>query len=102
MRSGLRNQLLNRQLGVLVATLSEMVVADGSFRVHEVEGRPVVVVEGAPDRVVVVDRDRGVDAPSLERAANVGEVVLEAELRRVNADDNQPLLFVLLRPRADV
>ena len=71
-------------------------------RVDEVERRPVVVVEGAPDRVVVVDRDRVVDRSLLDRPPHAVDVVLERELRRVDADDDQPVVAVGLRPRADV
>ena len=45
----------------LVRALAEVVVADAPLGVGEVQRRPVVVAERAPDRVVVVDRDRVVD-----------------------------------------
>ena len=54
-------QALDHALRFLVASFAEVVVADDAVGVDEVERRPVVVVEGAPDRVVVVDRDRVVD-----------------------------------------
>jgi hypothetical protein len=38
-----------------------VVVADHALRIDEVERRPVLVVEGAPDLIVVVDGDRVVD-----------------------------------------
>jgi hypothetical protein len=50
---------------LLVASFAEVVVADDAVGVDEVERRPVVVVEGAPDLVVVVDRDRVVVACSV-------------------------------------
>ena len=47
-------QTLDDALGFLVASFAEVVVADDAVRVDEVERRPVVVVEGGPDLVVVV------------------------------------------------
>src|SRR6478672_7117999 len=79
-----------------------MLVADFPRTVEEVERGPVVVVERAPDREVVVDRDRVVDAHFLRRATNVAQVVLERKLRAVDADHDQALGLVLLGPRADV
>jgi len=42
---------------LLVASFADVVVADDAVGVDEVQRRPVVVVEGAPNCVVVVDRD---------------------------------------------
>ena len=95
-------QPLDDALRSLVAPFAEVVVADGAIRVDEVERRPVVVVEGAPDRVVVVGRDGVVDRSVLRRLAHAVELVLERELRRVDADDDQPVGPVRLRPRPDV
>jgi hypothetical protein len=50
-------QPLDDALGLLVASFADVVVADDAVRVDEVQRRPVVVVEGAPACVVVVDRD---------------------------------------------
>src|SRR5262249_47033996 len=46
-------QLLDRSLRLLVAAFTEVVVADDAFAVDEVERRPVMVVERAPDLVLV-------------------------------------------------
>lgn len=48
-------QPLDGALRLLVASFAEVVVADDAVRIDEVERGPVVVVEGAPDLVVVVD-----------------------------------------------
>jgi hypothetical protein len=61
--------------------------------------RPVVVVEGAADRVVVVDRDRAVDVSLRRRPAHAVDVVLERELGSVDADDDQAVVAVGPRPR---
>ena len=55
-----------------------------------------------PDLVVVVDRDRVVDRSLLDRLPHAVDLVLERELRRVDSDDDKPVVSVGLRPRADV
>src|SRR6266496_2104484 len=100
--SGLGQQLLNDHFGLFVFALAELMMSNLSLRVDEVEGWPVVVVEGTPDRIVVVDRDRIVDPQVRGGSADVVEVVLEVELRRVHADDHQSVILVLLGPRAEV
>jgi hypothetical protein len=79
-----------------------MVVADDAVGVDEVERRPVVVVEGAPDRVVVVGGDRVVDRHVLRRLPDAVELVLERELGGMHADNDEPVISVALRPRANV
>jgi hypothetical protein len=69
---------LKNHLGHFVVALAEAVVADLPLGVDEVEGRPVVVAEGGPDGVVVVDRDRVGDPQILDGSADVVEVVLES------------------------
>jgi hypothetical protein len=54
-------QPLDHALGLLVAAFAELLVADDALLVDEVERRPTVIGESAPDGVVVVDRDRVVD-----------------------------------------
>jgi hypothetical protein len=95
-------QLLDPTLGLLVSTFAEVLVADDAFPVDEVERRPVVVVEGAPDPVVVVDHDRVVDRAVLRGPPYEVDLVLERELRCVHSDDHQPVLLVGLRPGAEV
>ena len=58
--------------------------------VDEVLGRPVVI-SYAFQVVVVVERDRVATPSSRERRADVGGV-LERELGRVHADDDEPVL----------
>src|SRR5580692_2853721 len=75
---------------------------DTPLRVSEVKRGPVVVVEGTPYRVVVVDRDRVVDPDAFHGTADVIHVVLERELGRVNADDHQSVAGVFPGPGAEV
>src|SRR3954467_5652495 len=93
---------LDQSLRLLVATLAEVVVADDGVGVDEVERRPVVVVECAPDLVVVVQRDRVVDLALVRRLPHTLDVALERELRRVDSDDDQPVVAIGVRPRPDV
>jgi hypothetical protein len=95
-------QPLDDTLALLVTALAEVVMPDSSFHVGDVHGWPVVVVEGAPDSIVTVEGDRIFDPHLLRGLADVVDVVLEWELRRVDADHDQPLILVLLVPRADV
>ena len=94
--------MLHDHLGHLVVALTEAVVADLPLGVDEVERRPVVVVEGGPDGVVVVGRDRVVDRQVLDGSADVAEVVLEVELGGVDADHHQPVILVFVGPGADI
>ena len=76
--------------------------ADPALGVRDVDRRPVVVRERVPDRVVVVDRDRVFDAQGVGFGGHVVEVVLEAELGRVGADDGQAVIRVLPVPRPEI
>ena len=77
-------------------------MADPSFGIDEVERGPIVVRERLPDGVIVVDRDRILDARLAKRPADVLRVVLERELGRVHADRDEPVIAIGLRPGADV
>ena len=50
---------------ILPAVFSEVLVTDNAVGVNEVEGRPVMVVEGSPDLEVVVHGDRVFDWRSM-------------------------------------
>ena len=61
-----------------------------------------MVVERLPDAVVAVHRDRVLDAAAGELGADVLELPFERELGRVDADDGEPPVAVLLLPRSNV
>ena len=100
--SGVGQQVLDHHFGLLVFAFAEVVMPDMPLRVSEVQGRPVVIGEGAPYRVVVVDRDRVVDPHVLHRPADVVGVVLELELGCMHADHDQPVAGVFPGPGADI
>src|SRR5690349_11863740 len=76
--------------------------ADPAIAVRDVDGGPIVVAEGFPYRVVAVDRDGILDTEHLERRPDVVDVLLEREFGRMHADHHQPLILVLLGPRANI
>jgi hypothetical protein len=78
------------------------VVPDPPLGVGEVRGRPVPIGESGPDRVVGVECDRVLDPQRRYGLANVVGILLERELRRVDANDDEPVVPVLLGPRAKV
>jgi hypothetical protein len=53
-----------------------------------------------PDRVIAVERDGILDGHVLHRLAHIVNVAFKRELRSVDAYDDQPLILVLLGPRA--
>ena len=75
---------------------------DFALRIGKIKRRPILVVKATPYRVIVVDRDRISDhaCPSLpsERCLCFSQ----RRTRRMDADDDQPLVFIFLSPRADI
>ena len=100
--AGLLEQRADRLLGGVVLALAEVRVADLALGVDQVLGRPVLVAPGVPGAVVVVLRDRVAQPAAGDRVAHVAGVLLELELRRVDADDGQPAVAVALVPGPQV
>ena len=100
--SRLGQQALNDHFRLLVGALAEMVVPHASLRVDEIKRRPIIVVEGPPNRILAVDRDGIVDPQRFDLPPHVVDVLFKLEFRRVDADDDQSLVLVLLRPSAKV
>src|SRR5262249_55933898 len=85
----------------LVVTLAEAMVPNATLRVDEVKSGPVMVGEGAPDLIVVIDRDRPIDAHCPGGTLHVVEFVLKRELRRVHTNHHhESLVLVSLGPCA--
>ena len=94
--------MLDDPFRALETALTKVMMTDAPLRVDEVDRRPVLVAERPPDGVLAVDRHRVVDAHVRDRLAYVVDVLLELELRRVNADHHQAPTLVLLGPGAHV
>src|SRR4051794_28340272 len=99
-RGGYAEQLADLVLGLSVPTSTEVDRGLAAVATVEVVGRPVLVGEGVPDRHVVVEGHRVVDAELLDGASHVGVVLLEVELRGVDADDHQAVPAIAVVPGA--
>src|ERR1700730_7442070 len=95
-------EFLDDALGLLIFAFAEVVITDSPSPIDEVVGRPVFVAECRPDRMTAVYRDGEEDSQVRDGVFHVCRIFLEAELRRMDADDNQAGILVLCRPRVDV
>ena len=75
-----------------------MGVTDRAVLVDKVLGWPVLVLEGAPGLVVVVLRYRVLQVVVVPCHDDVLRQLLELELRRVYAQDHEPLVGILVVP----
>src|SRR5437667_462994 len=91
---GVAQQPLDGSLDLRIAALSEAMVPDSSFRVRDVRGRPVLIVESAPDPVFAVERDRIADCHLLRRVAHVLATAFGRAHGRVYTDDDRYILDV--------
>src|SRR5688572_29261876 len=94
-RAGFGQQPLNGRFRAMVLALAEVMLANASVRVDEIEGGPVLVLEGAPDRVIVIDHDRILDLHLPHGTTNVVEVVFESELGCVHSYQDEALPVLL-------
>jgi hypothetical protein len=94
----LRQKVLDLLLGRCVAALAEVRIDDAALLVDQVDGRPVLVAEGLPGGVVVVLRDRVLDAQFPDRVLDVFRGLLVGEFGRVHADHHQAAVLVLGMP----
>src|SRR5438132_10593917 len=75
--TGLGKELLDHPLGAVIIAFAEMMMANTALGIDEVMRRPIFVVEGAPDRIVVVDRQRIADLEIGNSVAQVAHILLE-------------------------
>ena len=75
--SAFGQQCLDDHFRLFVGALAENMVSDTPLRIDEIQRRPILIVEGAPDDMVVVDRDRVIDPQVFHGPANVVRVLLE-------------------------
>jgi hypothetical protein len=94
----LLEKLLYHPFRLCIAALAEVVVADASRGIDEVMSRPVLVAEGAPDRILVVHGHRIADAQVFHGLAHVADVAFKGELWGVHTDHDQTLIGIF-RPR---
>jgi len=89
-------------LDLAVAALPEVVIADSSFPIDEVLRRPVLVVEGPPNRVIAVDRNRVGYLQITAGVFYIQSFFLEREFRGMDANHNQARIFIFRRPALHV
>jgi hypothetical protein len=83
-------QLTEGRLGLGVLAFTVVDVTDGAGCVHEVLGRPVVVLIAVAGAVVVVHGDRVAHPKLCGGSGDVPDFVFEGELRDVDAHNGEP------------
>src|SRR5579883_999882 len=84
--------------GVLQMQLAVPVVADAALLVDQVNTGPELIAPRLPNAAVVINDDGEFQAVVPSLGADAGCICLVGELRRVDADDRQPLAGVFLLP----
>ena len=79
-------QLLDRQLGVTVAALAEVVLEQLVLGVEQIARGPAEVLVLIPDLMIDIDHDRVLDSHALNRGADLLRVVGGPKAGRVDAD----------------
>ena len=101
-RSHMRKHLPpDLRLDLVVAPLARPALDQPSVTVKQVLRRPSVIVQGPPDRELVVDRDRIGQAVVTNPTVDVLGLLAELELRRVHSDNHQAERGVVAIPRLD-
>src|SRR6185369_10393168 len=96
--SVLSEKRLDYPLGFGILALAEVVVTNSPLGVDEVVGRPVFVAEGPPDGMVAVYWDGVRDVQVRDGGLDVGGILLEAELRSMDAEHDEAGIFVFCGP----
>ena len=96
--SRLGEQLADLLFGLGVMAFARILVADMTAGIDQVLRGPVLIIERAPDPVIVVECDRVVHVEIAHGAGDVGRVALERELRRMHADDDESIGGVVVSP----
>jgi hypothetical protein len=74
-------ELAYHLLGTFVFAFAEVVETDSSLCIDKVVRGPVLIRERAPDRELVVDRNRESEAEVMRGALDVVDLALEGKLR---------------------
>ena len=98
----LAQQALDPLLRLAVRPLAEVLVAQIAPGVDQVPGRPVVIGEALPGAAVLVEEHRIGDALGPHGCGDQLRIGGEFELRRVDADDDEPAPGVALMPGFEV
>ena len=98
----LGEQAPNRSLCLRVGALAEVHEPDPALGIDQVVRRPVLVVVGGPGGGVVVLGDRIGEAVVADRPLDVGGLLLERELGRVDPHHGEPVPVVLAIPGLEV
>lgn len=77
-------------------------VADAALRVDEVVCRPIPVLEGAPNRIVVIDRHRKADFQVRDGFFYVIDIFLEGKFRSMHANHYKSLVLIFFGPGPDI
>src|SRR4051794_27823054 len=77
-------------------------MANSARGIDEVEGGPVLILKSIPDRVIVVDRNRIRDVQIPCEAFQAGFIMLEAKLRRMHANCDEPRITILGGPGTNI
>jgi hypothetical protein len=73
-------------------------VPDALLRIHKIKRGPILVIKSAPNRMVVIDRNRIGNMHVFYCPANVVDGFLKGELGRMDADRDQTMLYIFSRP----
>src|SRR5690349_17205156 len=77
-------------------------VSNVALAIDNIQGGPVMIVEGIPDFVLRVDRDGVGDGLFLHGQPDVLEFLLKTEFRCMNPDNYQPAIAVPVCPRSQI
>jgi hypothetical protein len=88
----------NYYFRLLILALAENAVPDALLRIHKIKRRPILVIKSAPNRMVVIDRNWIGNMHVLYCPAKVVYGFLKGELGRMDADRDQPRLYIFSRP----
>jgi hypothetical protein len=87
--------------GLAQMDLADLPHPDPTAAADQIEGGPVLVAEGPPVGVVVVEELREVETPPADLGLDGRPLALERELGRVDADDREPAIGVAARDVPD-
>src|ERR1700756_4497957 len=89
-------QASDSALDFVILALAGVAEDDATVLVDDVLGRPVLIAPGVPGRRIVVLRYRVGDTMPLQRGLHIAGRPFERKFRRVDADDDEPLVLVAL------